>query len=73
MKAEMLPCESERADAFSLWMSAPMPMVTLVKTLDVSRLAETVKNRGMKFILLNGTRKGKRATPCTSRGRFWTA
>lgn len=52
MKAEILPCESERADAFSLWMSSPMPMVTLVKTMDVSRLAETAKHHGMKFTML---------------------
>ena len=52
MKAEILPCESERADAYSLWMSSPMPMVTLVKTMDVSRLAETAKHRGMKFTML---------------------
>jgi chloramphenicol O-acetyltransferase type A len=29
-----------------------MPMVTLVKTMDVSRLAETAKKRGMKFTML---------------------
>ena len=26
------PQESNRAEAFSMWMSSPMPMVTLVKT-----------------------------------------
>ncbi|MBR5909836.1 MAG: chloramphenicol acetyltransferase, partial [Schwartzia sp.] len=52
MKAEMLPRESERAAAFSLWMSSPMPMVTLVKTMDVNRLTETAKHRGMKFTML---------------------
>lgn len=52
MKTEILPCESYRAEAFGLWMSSPMPMVTLVKTMDVSRLAETAKKRGMKFTML---------------------
>ena len=40
MKTEILPQESERAKAFSMWMSSPMPMVTLVKTLNVSRLVK---------------------------------
>ena len=52
MKTEIQPCESNRAEAFGLWMSSPMPMVTLVKTMDVSRLAETAKKRGMKFTML---------------------
>ena len=52
MKTEILPCESDRAEAFGLWMSSPMPMVTLVKTMDVSRLAEAAKKRGMKFTML---------------------
>lgn len=30
------PARTERADAFALWMKAPMPMVTLFKTLDVT-------------------------------------
>ncbi len=52
MKTEISPCESNRAEAFGLWMSSPMPMVTLVKTMDVSRLAEAAKKRGMKFTML---------------------
>lgn len=35
-----------------MWMSSPMPMVTLVKTLDVSRLVKVSKKRGMKFTML---------------------
>ena len=38
MKQEILPKETNRAFAFDMWMSAPMPMVTLVKTMDVSHL-----------------------------------
>ena len=49
MKREIDPQESNRAEAFRLWMSSPMPMVTLVKTLDVSRLVKVGKKSGMKF------------------------
>ena len=35
-----------------MWMSSPMPMVTLVKTLDVSRLVKVCKRSGMKFTML---------------------
>lgn len=45
MKREINPQESNRAEAFLMWMSAPMPMVTLVKTLDVSRLVKVSKKR----------------------------
>jgi chloramphenicol O-acetyltransferase type A len=33
MKTEVNPQETNRAEAFELWMSSPMPMVTLTKTL----------------------------------------
>lgn len=33
------PARTGRAEAFALWMKAPMPMVTLFKTLDVTPLA----------------------------------
>ena len=46
------PQESNRAEAFSMWMSSPMPMVTLVKTLDVSRLVKVSKKSGMRFTSL---------------------
>ena len=36
MKQEITPQQSDRAEAFGLWMSSPMPMVTLVKTMDVN-------------------------------------
>ena len=52
MKREINPQESNRAAAFSMWMSSPMPMVTLVKTLDVSRLVKISKRTGMKFTML---------------------
>ena len=52
MKREINPQESNRAEAFRMWMSSPMPMVTLVKTLDVSRLVKFSKRSGMKFTML---------------------
>ena len=52
MKAEISPQESSRAEAFSLWMSSPMPMVTLVKTLNVSPLLKMRKKSGIKFTAL---------------------
>ena len=52
MKREINPQKSNRADAFRMWMSSPMPMVTLVKTLDVSRLVKVSKKIEMKFTML---------------------
>ena len=49
MKTEITPQDSIRAEAFSLWMSSPMPMVTLVKTLDVGHVVRTSKRTGIKF------------------------
>ena len=61
MKREINPQESNRADAFRMWMSSPMPMVTLVKTLDVSRLVKVSKRSGMKFTMLMSWCVGKAA------------
>ena len=52
MKKEINPRETSRAEAFRLWMSSPMPMVTLVKTLDVSRIVKISKRTGMKITML---------------------
>ena len=52
MKRESNPVETTRAQAFDMWMSSPMPMVTLVKTLDVSRLVKASKKSGIKFTTL---------------------
>ena len=38
-----------RAEAFELWMSSPMPMVTLTKTFDVSNIVKISKRKGLKF------------------------
>ena len=52
MITEIKPEETTRAAAFNLWMSSPMPMVTLVKTIDVSKLVKTARRRGLKFNML---------------------
>ena len=49
---EVNPKETTRAYAFEMWMKSPMPMVTLIKTLDVSRLRRFSRKRGLKFNML---------------------
>lgn len=41
------PARTGRAEAFALWMNAPMPMVTLFKTLDVTPLARQSRKFNM--------------------------
>ena len=52
MKTEINPKDSNREEAFNLWMSSPMPMVTLMKTFDVSRIVKVSRKTGMKFTML---------------------
>lgn len=52
MKTEVNPSETSRAYAFNMWMKAPMPMVTLLKSLDVSRLVKISRKQGLKFNML---------------------
>ena len=52
MKIEINPQETGRAEAFELWMKSPVPMVTLVKTMDVSRLQKVSTKTGVKFTVL---------------------
>lgn len=59
---EVNPSDTTRAYAFEMWMKAPMPMVTLIKTLDVTRLRHISKKRGMKFNMLMCWCIGKAAT-----------
>ena len=49
---EVNPAETSRAYAFKTWLKAPMPMVTLIKTLDVTRLRHIGRKRGLKFNML---------------------
>ena len=52
MKQEINPKDTSRAIAFELWTKSPMPMVTLTKTFDVTRLCKVSRKRGMKFNML---------------------
>lgn len=49
MKIEVNPKDTPRAEAFDLWMSSPMPMVTLTKTFNVTRLQRVAHRRNVKF------------------------
>lgn len=49
MKTEINPKETKRAYAFEMWLNAPMPMVTLVKTMNVSHLIKLSRKSGIKF------------------------
>lgn len=49
MKQEINPKETTRSQAFSLWMSSPMPMVTLTKTFRITNLCRYAKKHGLKI------------------------
>ena len=49
---EIDPAQTTRAYAFEMWLKAPMPMVTLFKTLDVTRLRRISRWSGLKFNML---------------------
>lgn len=46
------PKATTRAEAYTLWMDAPNPMVTFFKTLDVTPLVRASRKRGYKFNVL---------------------
>ena len=52
MKTEVQPQETKRAFAFEMWMKSPMPMVTLTKTFDVSRIYKISRRKNHKFNML---------------------
>ena len=49
---EIDPALTTRAYAYEMWMKAPMPMVTLIKSLDVTNLRRISCKRGLKFNML---------------------
>lgn len=49
MKREIDPQKTSRAQAFELWMTSPMPMVTLTRTFNVSNVLKASKRRGVRF------------------------
>ncbi|MBQ6752018.1 MAG: chloramphenicol acetyltransferase [Bacteroidaceae bacterium] len=52
MKQEINPKDTNRVQAFELWMKSPMPMVTLTKTFDVSHIKMMSEEKGWKFNML---------------------
>ena len=62
MKIEVNPKDTTRAEAFEMWMTSPMPMVTLTKTFDVGMLLKASKKLGVKFNALLCWCIGKAAT-----------
>ncbi len=52
MMQEINPAETTRTYAFEMWMKAPMPMVTLFRTIDVSTMRKVSKRKGLKFNML---------------------
>ena len=62
MKTEVNPQNTPRAEAFEMWMTSPMPMVTLTKTFDVSNLLKASRKSGVKFNALLCWCIGKAAT-----------
>ena len=62
MKTEVQPQKTKRAHAFEMWMTAPMPMVTLVKTMNISNLLKISKKSGVKLNTLMCWSIGKAAT-----------
>ena len=62
MKTEVNLKDTARAEAIEMWMTSPMPMVTLTKTFDVSRLLKASRRSGVKFNALLCWCIGKAAT-----------
>lgn len=61
MAVEKDPNRTKRAKAFAMWSEAPMPMVTLFKTLDVTNVVRTSRKTGCGFNLLMCFAVGKAA------------
>ena len=62
MTAEVDPNETGRALAYRLWMQAPNPMVTFLKTLDVTNLVRLSRKRNLKYNMLMDYCTGKAAS-----------
>ena len=59
---EVNPQDTTRASAFDLWMTSPMPMVTLTKTFDIARIHKASKKRHIKLNALLCWSIGKAAS-----------
>ena len=49
---EINPQDTTRASAFEMWMSSPMPMVTLTKTFDITHIYKISKRSELKLNML---------------------
>lgn len=49
---EINPQDTTRASAFEMWMSSPMPMVTLTKTFNITHICKISKKSGLKLNML---------------------
>lgn len=56
------PKTTTRAMAYEMWMKAPNPMVTIMKTIDVTNLVRVSRRRGFKFNMLLDYCIGKAAS-----------
>lgn len=61
MASEIDPNKTNRATAFGLWMTAPNPMVTVFKTMDVTNLIRIGRKSGFRFNMLMDYCIGKAA------------
>ncbi len=52
MKKEIDPMKTSRAAAFKMWMNIPNPMVTFIKTIDVTNLVRISRKKHLKFNML---------------------
>ena len=59
---EVNPQETTRAYAFEMWLKAPNPMVTFIKTLDITRLVKVSRRRRLKLNMLLDWCIGKAAS-----------
>ena len=52
MARQIDPKDTTRAAAYALWMTAPNPMVTFFKTMDVTNLVRVSRKKDLKFNML---------------------
>ncbi len=64
MVKELDPSQTKRAAAFDAWMNAPLPMVTMMKTLNVTNLVRISRRKHYKFTMLMCWCIGKAASQC---------
>lgn len=62
MSREVNPANTNRAEAYNLWLKAPNPMVTFFKTLNVTNLVKFSRKKDFKFNMLLDYCIGKAAS-----------